>query len=244
MNMVVDRIKDHAFIGSLMTPGGCVVDLGMNLGQFSREIQTKYRSKILGVEPNPALFAKIETSDSLRPLHFAIGVSGAEAKLHVDLEHCEASSLTRRGQSGPVVSVPCISLVELLSAGNVGAIDLLKIDIEGAELDLLRSTPPEYLLQARQMTVEFHACVGIGTVAEIERIIRRLDGIGFTAIDFSTNYSDVLFVNRHAVRLGPMEMASLQCQKYVLGAVRVARRRLRDMGRAGRGLGRSPARVP
>jgi FkbM family methyltransferase len=230
MNVRIDRIKDHTFIAGLLTPGGCVVDLGMNRGQFAGEIQAKYRSTVCGVEPNPLLFEEIASGDDLRALNYAIGPSGTLAKLHVDREHCEASSLTYRGQSGPVVSVRCVCFPELLTLWNAGPIDLLKVDIEGAELEMLRSTPAQYLLRARQMTVEFHACVGIGSVVEIEGIIRRLDEIGFTAIDFSTNYSDVLFVNRHAVRLAPSDLAWLLCQKFYFGFARVARRRLRQAG--------------
>jgi hypothetical protein len=77
--------------------------------------------------------------------------------------------------------------------------DLIKIDIEGSELDVIRSLrkPP-----ARQLSIEFHLHTGVYGLREMITMEKQLDALGYKAIKHekykahgcSENYWDSLFV--------------------------------------------------
>src|SRR5262249_4200675 len=80
-----------------------------------------------------------------------------------------------------------------------GRIDLIKMDIEGAEVEILETLPREILRRIGQITAEFHSApiFGFDLQLRVERIIRRLRRERFMALDFSRgSRTDVLFVNR------------------------------------------------
>jgi FkbM family methyltransferase len=88
--------------------------------------------------------------------------------------------------------VRVVTLEELVQQSG-GRIDVLKMDIEGAEFDVLERAAPEALSCIDQILVEFHD----GTIPELsrrdrERAIRPLEAGGFKAVEY--NGRDVLFV--------------------------------------------------
>lgn len=96
------------------------------------------------------------------------------------------------------VSVPVITLESLVD--SVERIDLLKIDIEGAEIDVLKTTPATVLSRVAQLTIEFHCheSFGFGKLAEVRQIINRLRQLGFIYLEFSPTLVNVLFLNRRS----------------------------------------------
>jgi hypothetical protein len=82
-------------------------------------------------------------------------------------------------------------------------VDLLKLDIEGAEFEVIESTPDSILRSIGQITVEFHdfqpRFAGRGL---FERARRRLVNLGFACclMSFRSN-GDVLFLNSEQLRL-------------------------------------------
>ena len=226
MTLAVDRIRGHSFIRDLLPKeDGLIVDLGMNEGYFSYEMQRKFSCKVVGVEANPLLVQAIVASDRLRPLNYAVSESRGDVSFNVNPENSEASSLTA-GPRTQAVSVPCISFSDLVHTQGIRRIDLLKVDIEGAEVEMLQSTPAATLLLAKQISVEFHAFLDPEAVPAIKSILARLKKMGFMAIDFSRTYEDVLFINRHEVRLSPSSKVSLLFQKYRRGVLRMVWSRL------------------
>ena len=226
MRVMIDRVRGHSFIGTLIPQGGQIIDLGMNEGNFACDMQQKYKCAVLGVEANPTLVPKIASSATLRPLNYAVSQFEGELSFYIDPNNSEASSLTPPEGDCTKVVIPSITLPALLAFGGVEQIDLLKIDIEGAEIPLLLNTPAETLLKAKQICVEFHAFLGHDSFHDIQGVIARMDEIGFDAIDFSRRYEDVLFINRQSIRLRQSDKLLLKLDKYRLGLKRMVRRRL------------------
>jgi FkbM family methyltransferase len=97
------------------------------------------------------------------------------------------------------VQVPAKTLESLLTEIRAPRIDLLKMDIEGAEVMVLRSLSGATLRAIGQITVEFHSdpVFGFNLRRDVEEVIRSLQCHGFLCLDFSgTARLDVLFVNR------------------------------------------------
>jgi hypothetical protein len=107
-------------------------------------------------------------------------------------------------------------------------IDLLKIDVEGAEVSLFESLDLSILEGCRQISIEFHSFIYPEHAPRIAEIKRRMRRNGFKVIDFSTNDADVLFVNQRYIRLSALDLAVLRLSKYATG---VARRIARAISR-------------
>lgn len=102
------------------------------------------------------------------------------------------------------VEVETISLPTLLRRSGAARIGLLKLDIEGAEFELIEQTPDDVLKSFGQITAEFHDFLpdfrGRGLY---ERAKRRLMKLGFVCcpMAFRSN-GDVLFLNRERLAIG------------------------------------------
>lgn len=101
-------------------------------------------------------------------------------------------------QSNAIIKVPSISFENFINLVNVNKIDLIKIDIEGAEILLFNSTSSKTLAKISQISIEFHDFIAsLKMEKEVEGIIKRLEEDGFYQINFSRlNHYDVLFLNR------------------------------------------------
>ena len=86
------------------------------------------------------------------------------------------------------------SLGRFLAETGLQAADLLKVDIEGAELDLFDAATVAELRCFRQITAEFHDFLWPEQATRVARAKRHLVLAGFRRIDFSLDSSDVLFV--------------------------------------------------
>jgi hypothetical protein len=100
-----------------------------------------------------------------------------------------------------------------MNEAGMSQLDLLKIDIEGAEIALLLNTPADVLRRAAQVTVEFHNLCGLCTVRDVEHVVARMSAIGFDAIRFDGlaaasphpdefDHLNWLFVRRDAPTIG------------------------------------------
>lgn len=87
------------------------------------------------------------------------------------------------GAQADAIEVPAFSLASIAATLGHDRLDLLKMDIEGAEYDVL-DTLPDLAVQPRQLLVEFHhRFAGIGPARTIEAVAAlRRQGFGLFAI--------------------------------------------------------------
>ena len=87
---------------------------------------------------------------------------------------------------------------------EIKAIDLLKVDIEGAELELFENFSIEFLEKIRQVTIEFHDHLNIGDIPRIKSIIKKMKKNGFYVLNFSHfTYGDIMMINKkHEIERG------------------------------------------
>jgi FkbM family methyltransferase len=196
------RIHDHSFICDHLNAGSVVVDLGTNRGAFALEVSRRFGCRPFCAEPNPRLFEALAVRPEVRAFNVAIAPESGRACLKV-AHNDECSSLFEPMMSGVESEVDCEALTfgDFLERLELGHVDLLKVDVEGVELDLLGRIEPDLLERINQLSVEFHDAAAIGTREDIQGCIRRVQGFGFDVLKGSfKDYSDVLFV--HPVRLG------------------------------------------
>jgi hypothetical protein len=120
--------------------------------------------------------------------------------------------------------VEVLDFPSVLGRLGVDRIDLMKVDIEGAELEMFASASDADLRRCNQITVEFHDFLYPEQSMQAEAIKRRLGALGFWIVNFSVNNTDVLFVNAAATGTGRLQYLRL---KYITKYAQGVPRRLR-----------------
>lgn len=237
---MLNRVSQHTFLPGLLPGNPVVIDLGANRGEFAFPM-LKRGCRVIAVEPVPELAAALRAKGIEVREAAVTGSGGGRVELTYDLGRdadmtgsvmglAIVGSLLTESASRRTVEVQTLSIDDIVDAG----VDLMKVDIEGAELDALLQAKAETLLRVGQIAVEFHDFWYPQLAERTEFAKRRLQDLGFDMIRFTPNNRDVLFINpRH--RLSPMKRFLIaHVLRNVNGAGRAALivlRRLKIMGR-------------
>lgn len=216
----------HSFLPDLIDADSIVVDLGANDGDFAHAMIERFHCRVIAAEPVRELLDRIQPHPLLQVLPVAVGGKNQQVSVNVFSSRC-ASVLGPMSpeESSATQLVEMITLTEFLRRAHVERIDLLKVDIEGAEIDMFASCSDEELQSARQVTVEFHDFIYPEQLPAIQRICERMRDIGFVVLPFTfRNAADVLFVSRET-GIGRAEIAYLRSfARYGKGIVRRLRK--------------------
>ncbi len=213
-------ICGHSFIRSLIGEDAVVVDLGANKGEFSYAISDTFRCNVYAVEPVPDLFLRIERRPKLQKMQYC--VSGKEGKVVLSLSSDRCATTYSAGYSigeEKTLVVKSITLDKLMDSLGLRKVDLLKVDIEGAEIDMFTSVSAKELRRFAQITVEFHDFLYPELHTRVEKTKRELVSAGFYCVPFSLNNGDVLFVRNDMISL-VFYLYLKYFLKYILGASR------------------------
>lgn len=132
----------------LVKNGGIAVDVGAHLGYYTALLSALAgpRGRVVALEPSPPRFevlSRVVSSFSVQNvtlLPFALGSTTETRTLrHVSASHSGLATLRGGADAGPEdVDVEVRRLDEVLRAAGVsGAVDLVKIDVEGFEAEVL-----------------------------------------------------------------------------------------------------------
>lgn len=222
------RICGHTFIPRLLSAESAVVDLGVNRGEFARAVYDLFGCHVYGAEPTPELFTRLESRDRLSVLPVAIGGTTRKATLNIYPDTCSSMLSHPGGERQKQVDVDVMTLSAFLDHFCVGNVDLLKIDIEGAEVEVFASTPDHVWRRCKQITVEFHDFIFPALRSAVGQIGQRMVRLGFYRINMSRDNTDVLFVNRELTDVGYLEYLYVKfAVKYAAGLNRMLRRKFR-----------------
>ena len=125
--------------------GGTIVDVGANIGSFTIEgsLVVGPTGRVISIEPVPSHFRTLQANIQLngmtnvRPIKTAVGNSVGETTLRLPKGGNLGSFTMGYIQSNEAHTVPLETLDELLTSQNVKSVDLIKMDIEGAECQAL-----------------------------------------------------------------------------------------------------------
>lgn len=210
----MDRVSGHTFVNRFVGPYCVVVDLGANNGAFSRGMNERYGCSCVAIEPNPECFTRLAAMPNVLPFNLAIADRDGAMRFYV-AENSEASSFVRTSERDREIEVRAVRLDHFARDQGFIRIDLLKVDIEGAEVPLFDSLPDTFFRDVGQIAVEFHDFCGLVLRDDVARIVRRLEGLGFLSINFSKDshgHEDHLFINTAQCPVGRIEYLLI---KYV-----------------------------
>jgi FkbM family methyltransferase len=158
----LEDIQGHHVYAPGLSASSLAIDAGANNGAFSTALVRRFGCRVIALEANPILTGGRELPREIDWRNMALAATSGEALFRVS-QNPEASSLRedlvlpRDVQSTRMVEVT--SLTDLSRREGCGGFDLVKLDIEGAEIDVLMSESDEMLRSIRQIAVEFHSFI-------------------------------------------------------------------------------------
>ena len=227
-------LRDHSFFFSALNRQSVVVDAGGNRGDFAQGIAQRFDCRVLVLEPVPELFESIPAGPNVQKFPCALTPQSGTFQFNV-ARNPEANSLRplRLEEMLAAIEVHGVSLEDFMREQGLERIDLLKIDVEGAEIDLLLQAEERVLARVSQITVEFHAHTlellsnREEETEKVGEVIARMQRLGFSVLNRSSPfYIDVLFVNRAALGVTAFGAALIQLRHQWWHRVRegIARR--------------------
>lgn len=181
--------------------GDIVIDVGTgNDPDLSKYLISKYGVESFAVDPTRKHASALREYEKKLPgfhyLPHALGAQSGKVDFYESTTNVSGSILPghRNIINDPTTkyAVEMITMAELLQMAGSKHIALMKIDIEGAEFELLAALEPGLLRRVRQLLVEFHHDTVQGkTWRDTEEAISRLKGMGMKALVY--NGRDCLF---------------------------------------------------
>lgn len=222
------RISGHTFLASDLSSRSTVLDLGANRGAFASAVMRRWGCRIHSVEPAPSLAGVLSAIPGIEFDPVAVSAAGGELLFRVDPCNSESSAIATEADEH-TIAVPGTTLEAL--AERVGRIDLLKMDVEGAEVEILGSAPAPLLQAIPQLTVEFHdfkPAAGV-SAAMVRGVLARMRSLGFDVfVNSLWTFGDVLFVNRRFLALSRADGWRVSLSgRWLPGFRRIARRAVR-----------------
>lgn len=200
-------IFGHPLVSNISSDS-VVVDIGGHVGKFAKEIINRYGANVISYEPLDRYDAPLTEVAKLYPDKFTRvkkAVWKKTGSVVVFDYSCQANSIIQRINKGKVrklkgkIQVKCITLEDVLK--RLTNISLVKINIEGAEIEVIKATPDEVLKKCSQLSISFHVWIGdqfksIRTKKQVREIIKRFKDLGFHAHKYG-NKPDYLFINEN-----------------------------------------------
>lgn len=168
----VDREYDSP---NLPARAETIVDLGANIGLASLFLAAKYpAARILAVEPDADNFALLATNlapcgDRMTPLLAAAWPQDG----HISLVREDDAGAPLGSWGVQVVDrpggalVPCHNVATLLDRVGFDRVDILKVDIEGAELEVFAQDSARWLSRIDLIAIETHDRFRAGSEAAV-----------------------------------------------------------------------------
>lgn len=222
----LEWIGGHTIFTHALPPQPVVLDLGANHGVFARAMRKRFNALVWCLEPFAPLIPELEAIPHCRAFCLAIASKSGTATIHTGPNTEANSCFPLPGFTYTATSqVPAISLEDFLHQQHLQHVHVLKVDIEGSELDMFQTTPDDVLEKFDQISVEFHEWLGCGTRADVRSIIYRLRQIGFRHLSFVRGkYADVLFIHRR--HLGPLRHIGIWSTLWFVRLCRFLTRKL------------------
>jgi FkbM family methyltransferase len=154
-----------------------VIDCGANIGLTALYFANRYKhARIFSVEPDPDNFAVLQRNvakcERIVPIRAA--VVGRSGTVHMTRHRpAYGNKIQNIPEEGLTQEVPGVTIEDICSQHCIESVDLLKVDIEGAEENVFAD--PHFLPKVKMIAIELHAPYGL------EQFRRAIAPFGFSA---------------------------------------------------------------
>jgi FkbM family methyltransferase len=177
----------RALFRDAVGPGMVVLDIGAHLGLYSLIAASRSGTAgaVYAFEPDPRTFPhlvrNIEANgleEQVTPVRKAVSERSGEEVLFLDDSNLAVTGLVASGPADVAIATPCVSVDEFLPPNQ--RVDVVKIDVEGAELRALRGMSRTIARAGESLTlfVEVHPGPLEAADSSGEAVVAELEGMG------------------------------------------------------------------
>lgn len=190
--------RESVFIRRTLKPGGVFLDVGANIGWHSMLAAELVgdAGRILAFEPASLTYHRlrrnVEINDFSQVHTYPFGLSNREAVFSIypcEEENSGANSLYGAEHQAPIEQVTVKPGDQVLSDLQTGTIDLCKIDVEGAELDVLEGLAATFAARKiKAVMIELNPVSLARAGRSPEQLVSLLQHHGFSLRDVRTGH--------------------------------------------------------
>src|SRR5712692_4506076 len=173
-----DRLIVHEVLRKIAYPvphrGQTILDLGAHIGTFSL-LAARAGARVLAFEPDASNFVLLTENVSAYSTVEAVplAVAGTSGRRTLRRQsRCTTSGWSLCEREGDSQCIDCISLPEIWEQWHLDQIDLLKLNVEGAEYEIIRELPISLLQNVKRVFLEFHDFHFFNVSATTEKLHR------------------------------------------------------------------------
>lgn len=170
-----------------------IIDGGGNIGLTAAYFASRYpAAQIVTVEPDPNNFELLKKNTAAYPNVTALntGLWGSSASLVVrDLGLGDNGFIVKEVEASTPGSIKALSIGDIMLQQQWDSIDLLKLDVEGAEKEIFSSNTESWLPKTKVLVIELHDEMKKGASRAVFAALNQYD------FSFSTAGENVIFRN-------------------------------------------------
>lgn len=178
-----------------------IIDVGANVGLAAIYFVNKYpKSTVFCIEPEKTNFELLKENvakyNNIHPLKNAISNQSGQTINVIDIGggnwafRTEAVEFSQNKKVND--SAKTITITDIMKQNGLDTIDILKIDVEGAEGQLFESRYQDWLPRTRCLLIELHDRFAPGSS---KKVFKAISEYNFT---YSQNGENLIFINEDA----------------------------------------------
>lgn len=174
-NMFDDVFLDREYALDELQAPRTVLDCGANVGYTSVFLANAYpQARIVAVEPEPSNYALLCRNIAPYPNIESIKVGVWTRAGRLSIENPQDVNSGFRLSESDAGTVETLTIPDLLARHGIDQLDLLKLDVEGAERELLQDpSAGAWLGRTRCMVIELHERFRPGAQAALDAALSR-----------------------------------------------------------------------
>ena len=199
-NMFSNKCNENKILNKYLKKKIIFFDIGYNLGFETNKLKKKFSEqnlKIHAFEANPELNKNISTDIKFNNLVIA---SKKLPQVKFIIKNISSSSglekYVKKGRNDKIINVKTIKLSDYCKKNNIRLIDYMKIDVEGAELECLKSLE-NFIYKLKLLKIELTSKNFFKTINYLDKKSFKFLGIINTKyINNEFSCSNAFFINK------------------------------------------------
>lgn len=175
----IDKVYDRYDIDNCRV----VFDIGANVGLWTKYILSKNAGKVYCFEPNKKALSHLKKSLSedknVDIIDKAVYKENTTLKFYIDDENSLVSSILSQTGKSHSYAVEAISLKTAIEMSGESMVDLIKMDIEGAEFEIIENIDSEICDKVGSFLIEYHDFYFENGEEKVNDLINKLKYYGY-----------------------------------------------------------------